>query len=162
MKDKKAKVIKANYHLQLKAGKGGINEKKIEESQKVIDTNDVDFAPVAMNILRQLETALEKLEKNKVEEGKKKISITVPVMELKAHAATFHYPLVGNLSNTMLSFLENIRELDNEALQIVRAHHKTLHLIVTKGMKGNGGDIGRQLEDELKLVCDRYFSKKKT
>lgn len=157
----KSKVIKANYRLQLKAGKGGVDAKKIEESQKVIDTNDVDFTPIALSALRRMETALELAEKHGVTVEGIKASITTPVMELKAHAATFQYPLLGNLSNTMLTFLENIRVLDEDALEIVKAHHKTLHLIVVKEMKGNGGNAGKQLEDELRLVCARYFSKKK-
>jgi hypothetical protein len=82
-------------------------------------------------------------------------------MELKANATIFHYSLIGNLASIMLSFLESITKLDEDAISIVQAHHSTLQAIVQNKMKGDGGKNGKTFEKELKQVCARYYSKKK-
>jgi hypothetical protein len=158
--EKKANVIKANYRLQQKVGAGPLDDKAVKASQNVIDTNDVDFEPLGLSILKRLEDGLLLMNHDGISMERKKDLLTTPVMELKANASTFHYTLVGSLANIMLSFLEAIRETDNDAVEIVRAHHKTLHMIIVKKISGDGGAAGKQLTSELQMACDRYYNKK--
>jgi len=86
--------------------------------------------------------------------------MTQPVMELKANARMFKYGLVSSLANIMLGFLESIEKLDKDAIEIVSAHQKTLHAIISREMKGDGGEYGVLLEKELRDAIRRYFSKR--
>lgn len=155
----KANVIKANHKLQIKAGFGKPDQERVAESQKVIETNEVDFAPLGFSILQKLKTALNESRKDGASMHDIKAALTAPVMELKANAAIFHYALVGNLANIMLHFLETMKTLDANAIEIVKAHHDTLHMIIARNMKGTGGAVGLQLETELKQACARYYKK---
>ncbi len=158
--DRQIKVHKADKALQAKVGTGPLDEKAVERSQKVMDNNDVDFAPLAMEYLQQLETAIDEAAKNSTPMEQSIQSMTTPVMQLKANASTFKYNLIGNMANIMLSFLEGIKEMDPDAISIVQAHHQTLKAIVLKKMTGDGGPVGKQMEDELKNACKRYFAKR--
>lgn len=160
MKEKKANVIKASYKLQQKVGVGPLDERTVQASQKVIDTNEVDFGPLGLSILKKLEDALEKAKDSSVTMQEIKEMLTTPVMELKANASTFHYTLIGNLANIMLSFLEAILVMDKDAIEIVKAHHNTLHMIIVRKMSGDGGAVGKTLATELQQACDRYYHKK--
>lgn len=159
-KEKKANVIKASLRLQQKVGSGPIDEKKVEASQKVIETNEVDFAPLGLAILEKLEAGLTKAGDPSISMQQMKALLTAPVMELKANAGIFHYSLIGNLANIMLNFLETIQVMDADAIEIVKAHHKSLHMIVVRKMKGDGGAGGSMLTAELQQACDRYYQKK--
>lgn len=156
----KANIIKANFELQKKIGSGPIDEAVIRNSQKLIDTNQVDFAPEALAILTRLEEGLRQAgnPKNTMEDMKD--ILTKPVMELKASAAIFHYDLIGALAAIMLGFLENIKIMDADAIEIVKAHHASLHMIVVRKITGMGGAAGNALVAELKHACDRYYHKK--
>lgn len=156
----KANIIKANYKLQQKIGMGPLDEKAVLECQKVIESNQVDFGPIGIAILDKLAAGLEKAKDPSVTMEQMKSILTAPVMELKANAAIFHYALIGNLANIMLSFLEAILVMDKDAIEIVKAHHKSLHMILVRGMKGDGGEAGKHLEQELRQACDRYYNKK--
>ena len=59
----------------------------------------------------------------------------------------------------MLSFLEHIKELNDDAVEIIDAHEKTLTLIVTRDIKNDGGQMGKQLITELENACARYYRK---
>jgi len=158
--EKKATVIKANFRLQQKVGAGPLDEKAVAASQEVIEKNDVDFGPLGLAILKKLEDGLEQAKDASVTMQQMKEILTTPVMELKANAAIFHYTLIGNLANIMLSFLEAILVMDKDAIEIVRAHHNTLHMIIVRNMKGDGGAAGKTLATELQQACDRYYQKK--
>jgi len=157
--DKQAKVIKANRALQAKVGSGPLNTDVVERCQAVMDNNNVDFSPLAMEYLDKLQAAIQTAKSPDVDMPTAVANMTAPVMQLKANAATFKYNLIGNLANVMLSFLEGIKKLDKDAIAIVEAHHRTLTAIVMKKTKGDGGAFGQQMEEELKNACKRYFSR---
>lgn len=156
---KKAKIIKADYSLLAKVGSGPLDEKLVQRCQKVMDSNTVDFTPLANEFLEKLKAAINDTKSGKLSKDKAIEAMSGPVMQLKGNAATFRYELIGNLANVMLSFLESITVLDDDVLAIVDAHHKTLSAIVLKKMSGTGGSSGKLLEDELKGACKRYFSR---
>ena len=161
-KNKKHKLYKASLVLQQKIGKVKPDKELIDKAQKAIEENKVDFTPLGLQFLSELDEVLNDLDKNldptKFESQKKQL--TDPVMELKANAKIFHYSLVGELANIMLSFLENTAELDHDALSIVRGHHDSLKVILTKKMKGDGGKNGKVMITELTDACSRYYKKK--
>lgn len=160
---KKHKMYKASAMLKQKIGSGPLSPEIIKRAQRAIDENNVDFTPLGMAFLDQLQNNINVISQNldpeKITEQKQ--LLTEPVMELKANATIFHYSLIGNLASIMLSFLESISKLDEDAISIVQAHHSTLQAIVQNKMKGDGGKNGQVFMKELKQVCARYYSKKK-
>lgn len=157
---KKNKIIPANKELTNKIGKGSISPIAIQRAEEEIKDNTVDFAPIGLDFLKKLEVALDRVE---VEDDieKQKINIIKPVMELKANAEMFHYQLVGDLANIMLSFVESIKRLDKDATAITRSCHDSLKAILTSKMKGDGGKDGQTMIIELKDACARYYKKRK-
>ena len=155
---KKVEIIKANRLLQAKVGTGKINPELIRRAQVAMNENDIDFTPLAQEFLQEL---AEGLHKAKVEDRQSvhKDAITNSIMQLKANASTFHYNLVGNLADTMLNFIERVEELDPDVVTIADAHYKTLNVLITKKMKGDGGVYGKELQQELANACQRYFTK---
>jgi len=155
--NKNVQIIKANYALQGKVGAGPLDKNTVERCQEVMDNNKVDFAPIGNELLGKLKATIDKLAAKEMELPEGIASMRSTVMQLKANAGTFGYDLIGNLANIMLSFLEALKKLDQDAIDIVSAHHQTLSIIVTKGMSGNGGEHGKLFEKELKDACKRYF-----
>ncbi len=162
-KKPKIKTYKASNDLRKRIGPGPLDKKAVERAQKEIEENKIDFSPMGLDFLSRLDKALKVInpetDQNKSEEQIK--TLIAPVMELKANATIFHYALVGNLANIMLSFLESIDTLDEDALSIVSGHHDSLKLILSSKMTGDGGKDGPVMVTELKDACARYYKKKK-
>ncbi len=165
--DKNVKVIKASKALQSKAGKGEIAPRAIAAAEEALIRNSEDFTPLAQKLLDALMAGIENarglIGVAHHPETKKEIAaeMTKPVMQLKANARMFKYDLVTSLANIMLDFLETIDDVDDDAVEIVTAHHKTLSLIVARKMTGDGGVHGPVLQKELTLACRRYFDSRK-
>ncbi len=161
VENKKAKIIKASTMLQAKIGRGPLDPKTVQRCQDVIDSNQVDFSPLAKEYLNRLDAVLKKVQDGTLGKQAAIGSITEPVVQLKGHAALFGYELAGTLANIMMGFLESIDSLDSDVIQIVDAHHQTLKSIIHNEMKGDGGPHGEMLKRELMQACRRYHSKKK-
>lgn len=156
---KKVRVIKANTMLQAKVGKGPLDEKAVRRCQEVMDANKVDFAPLAREYLARLDDAVRQAREGLLSRERAVQSMTEPVMQLKAHASMFRYTLIGALANIMLGFLESAETIDEDAIDIVEAHHKTLKAIIANKMEGDGGVRGEKLKAELKDACARYYAR---
>lgn len=153
-----ANKISAKTDLMQKVGIGEIDARDILSSQKVIDNNKVDFIPIAMRFLEELENAIV-LAKNEKEPNKKSIErIYNPVMQIKANGIIFKYALVGNLAKIALEFLDKVNELDEYVITIIDAHARTLRHLLEKRTSGDGGETGQNFEDELSKACGRYMS----
>lgn len=158
----KARVITANRMLQAKAGRGKIQEEKVQACQNALEKSTANFEPVAMEFLKKLELALDAAAQSSDKDlAAHKDRIYRPIFDLKANAKMFKYDLVSIMTNIMVDFLDRIKVLDKDAVEIVRAHHKTLTLIVIKKMSGTGGQNGKALAKELQSACARYFAKRK-
>lgn len=151
------KIIKPSYLLRAKIGTGFLSLKIIERCRRVFDSNTVDFAPMAMEELDRLEIIIAGAKSKTLTRDEAAGKMTEIIMQLKANASMFNYPLVSRLAAIMLGFLESMKEIDDNAIEIVSAHHKTLKVIIAKKMSGDGGVTGRKLEEELTYACARYF-----
>jgi hypothetical protein len=174
----KVKVTKASKELQLKAGIGEIDPARIQKAEKVIEVSTQDFDPVVAPILTRLEqgiaaakTGLNRIENPETGEHRTFAEITTamaqmiagiiqPVMDLKAMAKMYRYDLVSALANIMLDFLEKLKDMDRDAIEIVEAHHKTITLLIAKKVMGEAGTTGALLKTELEDACQRYYARK--
>lgn len=161
MSQSDVKIIKANKNLKEKVGTGDIAATRVEASQNMIENNEVDFEPMAAEFLDALADGVKHCQGTAGEERTAALqSMVKPVMDLKANAQMFGYPLVTELANIMLNFLESVETPDNDVIAIVDAHRKTLMLIIKSKMSGPIGQKGMVLIDELKKACARYYAKK--
>lgn len=149
-------IIRPSYLLRAKIGSGFIPTKIIERARKIFEFNTVDFSPMALEHLDALEDVIAQTRAQSLNAADAARQMAEIVMQLKANAAVFNYPLIGRLAAIMLGFLESLKAMDADALEIVSAHHKTLKVIIQKRMRGDGGANGRALEAELASACARY------
>jgi hypothetical protein len=154
----KVDVIKPDLKLQLKVGTGELDQRTLDKCKVAMETSQkkVDFVPLALVLLEALKTTIIQLRDHNLEKDIATRQMTSTVMQLKANASTFGYPLVGNLAAIMLDFLESLTEVDNNAIAIVEAHHVTLGALVKSRMSGDGGPQGKALETELMSAIQRY------
>lgn len=156
--DSTAQIIEPDKSLQAKAGTGKLDEEIIARGQSVIDNNKVDFLPLAREYSNELNRAIILADQD---ETKSKLSIDnliFPIMQLKANGLVFKYDLISELSAIIMDFVENLQELDDYAIQIIRAYHTTLTHIINQEMEGSGGENGDHLFEELGGACSRYYA----
>ena len=158
---KKPRFIKPANVFKQKVGSGGIEAGLVEQAQEFIETARLDYMPYAKAYLKEFGGALKKLDVKNHDIKEKKQIIIAPVMQLKASGGMFHYQLLSDVADIALQFLENVEDINEDAVEILQAHQNTLEAIVKNNLTGDGGREGYALVVELNKACKRYFSKHK-
>lgn len=158
---KKARKIPASRELQARIGTGSINEDAVDRAQNVIESNQVDFAPMAKAELENVENVLKRVKGGEVESQTAIQEVSLPIMNLKANAATFNYPVISSVAGTVLSLLEEFDTFNKDLVTVVDNMHKAILVALMQNMRGEPGDAGKMLVNEFRQVCKAYLLKAK-
>jgi len=151
------KIVPPNV-LKKKAGSGGFDKKKIEKAQELIEHNEIDFTPVARELLDEIGHIVDHIHSGKMNGETAIESLLFPAMQLRAQGGMFQYPLVSKICNVLINFLEAVKAPDDDAMDIVVAHQRALVTVLSKDMKGknfSGDNLCKALSD----ACTRYYKK---
>lgn len=159
---RKAEFIVPPNTLKMKAGSGGLDEKIIEKAQKMIDNSGVDFIPIGQRYLVALNEGIRLTESRRRELDDEALIATMlyPAMQLKANGGMFKYPLVTTVAARLIRFLENIKEPNDDAMDIINGFATSLQAIMLMGEKHSEvAEHGNELTAALDEACDRYFER---
>lgn len=158
---RKAEFTKPPNLLKVKVGNGGLSEEILNKAQALLENNSVDFRPLGEMYLDALSKGIEQARTPPSNMDNESIiaAMLYPTMQLKANGGMFHYPLVTNISDRLIQFLEVIEDVDNEALEIILAFHTTIRAVLVGQVQGTGGKRGAELINALIDACFRYFEK---
>lgn len=158
---KKARTIPASRELQSRVGTGTVNDEVVDRAQDVIESNEVDFAPMARQELDKLTAIMKEVQGGERDGVEARQDISLPIMNLKANAATFNYPVISSISGTVLSLIEEFETLNKDLIKIVDNMQKAILVALMQDMKGEPGEAGKVLVKEFQNVCRIYLLKVK-
>jgi hypothetical protein len=72
---------------------------------------------------------------------------------LKGQGSSFGYPLVTRIGQSLCQLTRRERAFSDADLGIIQAHLDALRLILTKGIKGEGGEVGAKLAARLEHLA---------
>lgn len=105
--------------------------------------------------LERMETAL-----RLAEECPEKSEASIKVIydtgyDIKGHGATFEFPLLGMIADSLCSLITEAEFAVAEQLQLVRLHVDAMRVVVNESVDGAGGDQGKELIAMLRTAVDR-------
>ena len=147
--------------MKAKVGTGGLSEDILNKAQELLENNTVDFLPLGEMYLDTLMKGIENAKNAHPDDDPEQLitAMLYPAMQLKANGGMFHYPLVTQIADKLIQFLEVIDEADIEAVEIVMAFHTTIRAVILGRITGDGGRHGSELIDALDKACMRYFER---
>jgi hypothetical protein len=159
---RKAKIITLPNIIKQKIGSGGLDAATLAEAEKVFKENTVDFRPIAKELLKELDTAIEEARKNPQDSEPPVEALIYPAAQFKAQGEVFHFPLVSEISDILINFLETITTPpDEDTLEIVTAHKKAISVVIKNNMTGVNHPQGAELKRSLTEACRRYYKTRK-
>jgi hypothetical protein len=147
--------------LKRKVGSGGLSEEILNKAQALLEHNTIDFRPLAEMYLDTLSKGIEQARRASSTADTEYLiaGMLYPATQLKANGGMFHYPLVTQVGDKLVQYLEVISSVDLEVLEIVQAFHTTIRAILLGQVQGDGGKYGDELMQALVDACYRYFEK---
>lgn len=71
---------------------------------------------------------------------------------IKGQGTSFGYPLITRLGQSLCALTRRERAFSDGDLGIIQAHLDALRLILSKDIKGDGGDVGDKLAKRLEAL----------
>ena len=156
-----AEMISPQKKLKEKVGSGGLDKNIILKAQTQLESNETDFRPIGLQLVKVIDEAIKNIRSEKMQGEPAIKSLLYPAMELKAQGTMFHYPLITDISDTFINFLETIKETPPDVIDLVIGYKMTIQTILTNGLKGDGGRVGKELQSALADVYKRFYKNKK-
>lgn len=160
-KVRNAELLIPPNQLKAKIGTGGIDEAVLVKAQELLENNTIDFKPIALMLMDLLHEAIADAKAGTLQGERAIEAMLYPTMQLKAQGGMFHYPLISEISNILVNFLETVIFVDKDMLDIVVAHKMSINAVLGSQIKGDGGKVGRELRDALLDACARYYKTRK-
>lgn len=158
--------VKARFYnppnvLKEKVGSGGLGKSILDHAQKLLEENDIDFEPLALNYMEALRRGLDRAYNPPEDATNLELmsGLIHPIMQLKANGGMFHYPLVSRISEKMIELIETAKEPDDDLQDIINAYHTTITAILHSKLQGDGGVKGDNLYFAICDACNRYHKK---
>ena len=158
---RKAEIVVPPNRLKAKVGSGGLDDAILNKAQELLENNTIDFKPIAHMLVDVLHEAIADA-KSGATRGEDAIrAMLYPAMQLKAQGAMFHYPLISQIGEILVNFLETVPDVDKDVMDIVVHHKFAINAVLGSQIKGDGGKLGRELRDALLDACQRYYKRQK-
>lgn len=153
----KSKLVVPENTLRKKVGFGGFDQKALVRAQSVIENNTIDFRPIAMGFVAELDKILSSINATPPMPEKDFIpAVMYPIMQLKAQGSLFHYPSVTRVTQTVIDFLEVVTHINDPVIAIVTAYRNTINALIKLEMKDEASKACDDLCVAFIDVCARY------
>ena len=154
---REAEEIMPPHTIKDKVGSGGIDPARIEKADSLIEEKTQNFSEIADIYIPMLEENINKAGTKELNDTQAFEMILHPAVQLKSHGSMYHFPLVTEVGGMLINFLEVIKELDKNALEVTGAYAIALKAITTQQIKQKDDPQGRQLVKALQDASVRYF-----
>jgi len=162
-KVRKAKIIKPPNIIKSKIGTGGLDPAVIAQAEKKLENNAADFKPIAEQLLKELGAAIDAAAKNPTEGEEQVEAILYPAAQFKALGAMFRFPLVSDIGDILVNFLETLTTpLAEDGLEILTAHKNAIAAIVHKNITAASDPLVDELKRTLSEACIKYYKKRQS
>lgn len=75
--------------------------------------------------------------------------------EIKGQGATFGYPLVSTFALSLQDCSGPSAPLTDSHVEVVKAHVDSIAAVIKDRVKGNGGQVGKELTEQLKAAIEK-------
>lgn len=163
-KVRKAQIITPPNTIKGKVGSGGIDKAVLNKAEENLaqSISAVDFTPIADELLKDMDAAIAALKAAQPQTEALVEALLHPAAQFKAQGGMYGYPLVSDIADTLINFLEAVTlPVHAEALDIAAAHRKAITAIVHMKLKEATHPQGVALKVSLVDACDRFFKSRK-
>ena len=157
-----ARIVTPLNVLKQKIGSGGIDAATLAKAEQVLENNTIDFRPIAKDLLNDLDQAIENARKSKTKDESLVEAMIYPAAQFLALGSVFHFPLVSDISDNLVGFLETITTPPtDETLEIITAHRHAIAVVLKENMAGKNPPQGAELKRSLVEACQRHYKTRK-
>ena len=135
-------------------GPARMDPELLKKAEAVVKEMERDFPDWADEYLDRMRAALNDATADPAGAAENLQQIFTLVMDLKGQAGSYGYQMLTQLGDLLKSYTEELRKVDGRSSQIIEAHVDAMQVALRQRIKGDGGDVGRQIVGDLQKLVD--------
>jgi|TARA_B100000315_G_C14515397_1_gene558896 hypothetical protein len=136
-------------------GGGTIAEAARLAAEAVIIARASDYTERASQEIGALANEHAKAVKDLAVRAEQIASIGKAVHEIRSEGSTFGYPLITQVGTSLYDFCQYAQASDAQ-IEVIGAHIDALRVIIGEKIDGDGGVVGAELLDKLRLASAKF------
>lgn len=127
----------------------------IAEAEKSIKEVGDAFMEESIALLKTMQQANEELQKNPTGKDRYLPIIVESSFSMKSKIGANGYTLIASLAKSMQLFCERMQkaQLNSQGLDIIKWHIASIAVLLKNNLKGDGGEIGKEILAQLKKLA---------
>jgi len=128
----------------------------VERAEAALAELAADFSVWMQNECARLDAARHAIRASGITAGNKDVLFRA-AHDIKGEAATFGYPLVAPVANSLCRLIEHTPEVTRLPLRLVDQHADAILAIFHRNTRGDVGKYAAQLAEKLRQVTDEFL-----
>lgn len=153
-----SQIINPPNSLQGKVEKGGpgaVDLDALAKAEEVIANLADDYMTWVREDFDRLETAYNQLKAGEGDAEENLDAVFQIAHDMKGQGGSFGYDLMTAIGDHLCRLIEKFDKAGPRELDMIRVHIDAMRVVITKELKGDGGDEGRQLLMGLTLMGEK-------
>lgn len=121
----------------------------LKQAEQAIGALEGGFSELAAVSLAEIRAALARADANRDDAGTELSKMFTLVMDLKGQGATYDYMLLTEIGDLLKKFTEARETITGRDIKIIGAHIDAMQAVLREKIKGDGGEVGRQIVANL-------------
>ncbi len=155
--DAEVQVIRPSNRLRAKLGTapGPSLDQMVADAEAALESWHGDCEIWALNDLREIYSLLAAARANPAPDLENVRRILRLSHDIKGKGATFGYPLLTTIAQLLYRFIDRDEAKAATRLDLVTAHIDAMTIVVSLGIRGQGGALGTQLSTALEHAAEK-------
>lgn len=136
--------------------KGGDPTEMLAKAEQSIQKLGDEFETIFGDNVAALVAAMADVRQGGMTRERALIAVRRLLHDLRGQAGTFGYPLVSHIGDSACKFIDLSEDFGPTETDVLAMHIDALKAVRQTKIKGDGGDIGRELMDGLRKVILKY------
>lgn len=139
------------------AGPGSIAAEALEKMEAEFQKAAEQFPQFVASYLESLKVATEAAIADRDKDLRPHVDrIHKLAHELKGQGSTFGYPLMSSFGQSLYNFTKPGVTITDKYPELLKAHYDAMNAVIVAKIKGDGGEIGKQLIIVLQKAIQKY------
>ncbi len=152
-------IFQPDFRLREKIGRDVtitdlLKPEMLNQAQAVIQQSRQDFIAWIKEDVLFMQELLEQLQET-TWDAKLLDQFMRLVLQVKARAGTFGYPLASEIARRLYVFCEEGYRAKADHMLVVRKHTEGLRVVIHNNIEGDGGQVGRELLATLSKLAEK-------
>lgn len=153
------RYFKADFELQQKVGTGQLDATAVARVQDYLDKVDIDVTADLRASMDVIAANLDEARALSYDREQFLPVISRELMNIKAMSGMFRQMMVCRVSAFVLTFLEDIKKVDNDVLGILAVYLNVVRSLMDRKITDDTNAHGQAFLQEIRAACKRYYDK---